>query len=580
MITNEHSETLPSSCSSTSSSCSSSASTTGSSSISTLSSNHTGTNSSSTASTTSSPSTSNNNMLHPTFLNKQDQLAFDFHLIMSDLKTVCGTLSILAKQIDQIVNKMDDKFNMIIENLHQDELVQQNNKINSQRIVHSNNKTTKLSDLIKCTNNIESNSKSSSNSPPQLNSPNFFFSNNPSKPKPLVNGHVNNNNNNNTIVKPNYLNETILTNLINENYVNILNNQANKVNRSYSDRKPLLSYSNTGEDMKKNLNLSLISQQSNTTFINSNRETEILANHNSINGSIINRPNNQTFSFNAKPRCIRSKSQPAFNKTENLDYHTFILNNNNNNNKNSSKVTTTTTKTIIENGLDENKTAQTNESSFYEDQLDNELESFDNSSKLLLSNLNNNNKLSKKEDNKLTNNSISSYNNSGTGLIDNVKTPSLKSSTRTKSSNSNHHVSFNINNAIYTSKQETPIPIPISILKQTNKTNNEQKYSNLGNGPLNLMSFPSSSLSANATATATSMTTSPFQSLKKQNNYATPATILISEHQQQNLQLNSDQSQHLQSLRNLIANNNNNINNSTSNINNKNGRIDTKTTIL
>ncbi len=94
------------------------------------------------------------------------------------------------------------------------------------------------------------------------------------------------------------------------------------------------------------------------------------------------------------------------------------------------------------------------------------------------------------------------------------------------------------------------------------------------------MSFPSSSLSANATATATSMTTSPSQSLKKQNNYATPATILISEHQQQNLQLNSDQSQHLQSLRNLIANNNNNINNSTSNINNKNGRIDTKTTIL
>ena len=66
------------------------------------------------------------------------------------------------------------------------------------------------------------------------------------------------------------------------------------------------------------------------------------------------------------------------------------------------------------------------------------------------------------------------------------------------------------------------------------------------------------------------------RTLKKQNNYAMPATFLISEQQQQNLQLNSDQSyQNLQSLRNLIVNNNNN---STSSIN-KN-RIDTKTTIL
>jgi hypothetical protein len=351
------------------------------------------------------------------------------------------------------------------------------------------------------------------------------------------------------------------------------NNQANRVNRSYSDRnhKPLVSYSATGEEMRKNLNLALSQQQSNTnTFINSNREAEILSNSNSINGSIISRPSHSTFSFNTKPRCIRSKSQPAFIKTENLDYHSFILNSNNNG---SSKVTTTTTKTILENGIYENKNAQTpNESSFYEDQLDNELESFDKSSKLLLSNLNNNNgniKLhnNKKEENKLTNESV------------NVKTPSLKSATRTKSSNSNHHVSFNINNAIYTSKQETPIPIPISILKQTNKTsdknnnNNEQKYSNLGNGPLNLISFPSTHGNNNAT---TSMTTSPSQTLKKQNNYAMPATFLISEQQQQNLQLNSDQSyQNLQSLRNLIVNNNNN---STSSIN-KN-RIDTKTTIL
>ena len=113
MITNEHIETLPSSCSSTSSSCSSSASTTGSSSISTLSSTP-GTGSSSTTSSNSSPSTSNNT----SFINKQEQLAFDFHIIMNDLKNVCGTLNVLARQIDQIVNKMDDKFNLIVENLN------------------------------------------------------------------------------------------------------------------------------------------------------------------------------------------------------------------------------------------------------------------------------------------------------------------------------------------------------------------------------------------------------------------------------------------------------------------------------
>ena len=130
MITSDQNEKLPSSSSSVSSSCSSSASSTGSSSISTVSYNQ-GTGSSLTTSTSSSPSSSNNNAPFTSsapasinnsapscYLNKQEQLTFDFQAIMNDLKNVCGTLSVLARQIDQIVNKMDDKFSLIAENMN------------------------------------------------------------------------------------------------------------------------------------------------------------------------------------------------------------------------------------------------------------------------------------------------------------------------------------------------------------------------------------------------------------------------------------------------------------------------------
>lgn len=86
-------------------------------------------------------------------------------------------------------------------------------------------------------------------------------------------------------------------------------------------------------------------------------------------------------------------------------------------------------------------TTDNQESSFYEDQLDNELEAIQESN-VDLQNMN----LplpNKKEQN-----------------------PNGIQKSKVKVAGSNHHVSFNINNAIYTSKQETPIPIPISILKQ------------------------------------------------------------------------------------------------------------------
>lgn len=48
-------------------------------------------------------------------LNQQvDEMAVNFGLIMKDLKSVSTTLNLLARQIDQVVNKMDNKFNIII----------------------------------------------------------------------------------------------------------------------------------------------------------------------------------------------------------------------------------------------------------------------------------------------------------------------------------------------------------------------------------------------------------------------------------------------------------------------------------
>lgn len=48
-----------------------------------------------------------------------EQIAFDFNTIMGDLTSVCGTLSILSKQIDKIVHRIDDKFTVILEGLSQ-----------------------------------------------------------------------------------------------------------------------------------------------------------------------------------------------------------------------------------------------------------------------------------------------------------------------------------------------------------------------------------------------------------------------------------------------------------------------------
>ena len=125
------------------------------------------------------------------------------------------------------------------------------------------------------------------------------------------------------------------------------------------------------------------------------------------------------------------------------------------------------------------------ESSFYEVQLDNELESFSDSMGGLTvrSAESVTNEISFKNSNKnkvvkiippvqdLKNDLGKSIDTNNTAKIIGIK--SIQNS-RNKSGNSNHHVSFNINNAIYTSRQETPIPI--SILKQSiNQSFNNNK---------------------------------------------------------------------------------------------------------
>jgi len=47
-----------------------------------------------------------------------NEIAYDFGAIMGDLKIACGTLTLLARQIDSVVGKIDEKFGFIFESLN------------------------------------------------------------------------------------------------------------------------------------------------------------------------------------------------------------------------------------------------------------------------------------------------------------------------------------------------------------------------------------------------------------------------------------------------------------------------------
>jgi len=254
--------------------------------------------------------------------------------------------------------------------------------------------------------------------------------------------------------------------------------------------------------------------------------------------SFFSNDSNQISSGNgAKVKCTRSKSQPVFNK----DNYTNSTNANTNSNSNYGSIPTSESQknslygcssfkiasnnssllssssssqnknltsspicnfdAISENESNTNKSQAINhenpqndssnpESSFYEDQLDNELESFSDSTGCLTvrsAEIAANDSSFNPHFNNLTNkvvkiippvNDLTSDLGKSTEFNGTAKLNGMKSVTRAKSGNSNHHVSFNINNAIYTSRQETPIPI--SILKQPmgqsyNNTNSNNK---------------------------------------------------------------------------------------------------------
>ena len=247
-----------------------------------------------------------------------------------------------------------------------------------------------------------------------------------------------------------------------------------------------------------------------------------------------NNKSSNTLGSSAKVKCTRSKSQPVFNK-DNYQNQTLSVESqkpslfgcssfksNNTSNANSNACSIQQNKNLTSSPicnydviLSENENHSNNinsnnlqndssnpESSFYEDQLDNELESFSDStggltvrSADISATYNSNaNKVVKIISNDLDlDHLITSKNSNVLGNAEiNAKLNGIKSiqNTKTKSGNSNHHVSFNINNAIYTSRQETPIPI--SILKQStgiNGNNNNNNNTNSSSKAITSSSF-------------------------------------------------------------------------------------------
>lgn len=90
--------------------------------------------SSSNSSTNSYPNSNSSKCL--TSKVQLNEIAYDFGAIMSDLKIACGTLSLLARQIDSVVGKIDEKFGFIFESLN----TTTSNNSSIEIVTNSNNK--------------------------------------------------------------------------------------------------------------------------------------------------------------------------------------------------------------------------------------------------------------------------------------------------------------------------------------------------------------------------------------------------------------------------------------------------------
>lgn len=166
---------------------------------------------------------------------------------------------------------------------------------------------------------------------------------------------------------------------------------------------------------------------------------------------------NQKNESSLRTKYTRSKSQPAFKDSPILISSST--------NFNIDRVIEKNASLPISNKL--LMATENPDSSFYEDQLDNELEA-------------------------IQENNIDSQNLNLALPNKKVQSTNGIQKSKVKVAGSNHHVSFNINNAIYTSKQETPIPIPISILKQA-KMNDHLNSSSSNVSPLKLSLMKKSS---------------------------------------------------------------------------------------
>ena len=252
-----------------------------------------------------------------------------------------------------------------------------------------------------------------------------------------------------------------------------------------------------------------------------------------------------------KMRCTRSKSQPAFKEhnfsctlptSESQKISLILASNNNNSNPLSSNgkfidqsrlTSSPICNFTAENGpaalLNESTNA---ESSFYEDQLDNELESFSttNISRTFVTSSSYTTvplKLNPRAANGGTKAveeaiSINAIINAASNNNNNNEKTTMKMMNKGKTSGSNHHVSFNINNAIYTSRQETPIPI--SILKQNFV---QQKVSQTSTPNKSMMETCEKPITNSLLTLSTSNTSSPLQSsLKKPSDKDSEANLI------------------------------------------------------
>lgn len=418
---------------------------------------------------------------------------YDIGTIMNDLKIASATLTLVARQMDQVVGKIDQKFSFIFENLAQQQHQYQSQSCTNE--ILSNTPQDFINCLKRTTNNLNQMSSANRNFTKIIK--NEIIKTKHAAPSavapvpPVVpvagtssssslSSSCSNKSQNNSIqsdhknTKPNREQKS---NRFNNNEYAALNNliannnndfclhkkvTQNPTRATMSDRKASVSallsnfvglQMNNGNQHKSNslkvdesnCNIPTWNDNQNSTFLSNNRQNNLVYNPYG-NGSLT-----------TKVKCTRSKSQPVFNKDSlNIDTSSstygcttsFKVPQTTSNINTSSPICNEISPSLSMPNEDANSSNP--ESSFYEDQLDNELESFSDSTGITANTA---------KTTTLTNKTVK--------IIDDqsINSGGIKNQLKPKLNSNHHHVSFNINNAIYTSRQETPIPI--SILKQS-----------------------------------------------------------------------------------------------------------------